>query len=65
MKGTFKWTPFANINIDDPFFNSLKNDYPEFATKWFPKKIGEKANAFVYSENNNIYGFLYLKDECE
>ncbi|WP_202880431.1 hypothetical protein [Mannheimia pernigra] len=31
------YTKFKNINLDDPFFDSLKEDYKEF-TDWFNKK---------------------------
>lgn len=52
---------FADINIDDVFFQSLKNDYPQFVS-WFQKKRDQ--DAFVqYDENGNISGFLYLKLE--
>jgi len=52
---------FGNENINDPFFDSFKKDYPEFET-WFR----EKANETIYiskNENNNILTFLYLKVE--
>ena len=52
---------FADINIDDIFFQSLKEDYPEFVS-WFKRKSTQ--DAFVqYDENGNISGFLYLKIE--
>lgn len=52
---------FENINIDDKFFQSLKDDYPEFVP-WFQKK--NKQDAFVqYDEDGDISGFLYLKLE--
>lgn len=36
--------PFGNINLADPFFDSLKAVYPEFEV-WYAKKAaaGEKA----------------------
>jgi hypothetical protein len=52
---------FADINVNDVFFQSLKNDYPDFVS-WFQKKGSQ--DAFVqYDENGNILGFLYLKIE--
>ena len=52
---------FADININDAFFQSLKDDYPGF-TLWFNRKSNQ--DAFVqYDENGNISGFLYLKLE--
>ena len=54
---------FSTININDLFFDSLKNDYPGFV-KWFNKKCNEHEDAYVqYDENGNIIGFLYLKIE--
>lgn len=52
---------FSDININDIFFQSLKDDYPDFAS-WFDRKNNQ--DAFVqYDENGNISGFLYLKLE--
>jgi hypothetical protein len=52
---------FRDINLADPFFDSLKAGYAEFP-QWFAKK----ANDFAYVFKNNqgaIDGFLYLKVE--
>lgn len=51
---------FGNLNIDDAFFNSLKEDYPEFF-KWFNSKADEKA--YVSYNNDKLQAFLYLKVE--
>ncbi len=53
---------FSEINIDDSFFNSLKEDYKEFSN-WYMKKSDDKAKAFVLYENNRLLAFLYLKVE--
>lgn len=54
---------FSDINLDDPFFDSLKDGYSEFVD-WFKRKAVENAMAYVqYDPNNNIAGFLYLKIE--
>lgn len=54
---------FSEINLDDPFFDSLKDGYSEFVD-WFERKAVENAIAYVqYDPNNNIAGFLYLKIE--
>ncbi|WP_018391811.1 GNAT family N-acetyltransferase [Bacillus sp. 37MA] len=55
-----KYELFADINLDDPFFDSLKEDYPEFE-KWFHKKGNERA--YILRENDLVEGFLYLKYE--
>ena len=41
-----KYTKFKDINIDDPFFDSLKQDYAEF-THWFAKK-GKNLHIFLF-----------------
>ena len=54
---------FSDINLDDSFFDSLKDGYSEFVD-WFKRKAVENAMAYVqYDPNNNIAGFLYLKIE--
>lgn len=52
---------FKSIDLNDSFFDSLKNDYSEFST-WFNKKAEEFAYVF-YNHQNKIDGFLYLKTE--
>lgn len=64
MAGKFNWTRFADVNLSDEFFNSLKNDYIEF-TEWFERKAREGEQALVFQENNAIGAFIYLKDEKE
>jgi predicted nucleic acid-binding protein len=52
---------FGNINLSSTFFDSLKEDYKEFAD-WFNKKSEEEA--YIYKDGkNDISGFLYLKVE--
>lgn len=52
---------FGEIDLNNPFFDSLKNDYQEFAV-WFTKKADASAYVF-YNDNGAIDGFLYLKTE--
>ncbi len=52
---------FGNINIEDSFFDSFKNDYPGFE-KWFNKKADDIAYVCL-GENNATLAFLYLKVE--
>ncbi|HVJ47911.1 hypothetical protein [Desulfitobacterium sp.] len=44
MPGKFQWCKFSDVDLNDPFFYSLKNDYSEFPN-WFAKKgtAGENA----------------------
>jgi predicted nucleic acid-binding protein len=53
---------FAEVNIDDPFFESFKEDYPDFE-KWFRKKANDKVYITFNKLNNLILSFLFLKVE--
>ena len=57
--------PFGEINLADPFFDSLKAAYPEFE-QWYAKKAaaGEKAYVFFF-EDGRVADFLYMKIETE
>lgn len=52
---------FREINLDDPFFDSLKMAYAEFS-EWFRRKEDEFAFV-VYDEQSHLQGFMYLKEE--
>ncbi len=56
--------PFSAINLADPFFDSLKADYKEFAD-WFAKKSADGSSVYVSHAENSVNGFLYLKRESE
>lgn len=60
IKDPVKYIPFNRINLEDSFFDSLREDYDGF-NEWFNKK------AYVLFSNNDsaVLGFLYLKDETE
>ena len=51
---------FGEININDSFFDSFKEDYQGFE-KWFIKKSDETA--YITINKGNILSFLYLKVE--
>ena len=54
-----------NINLDDDFFDSLRNDYRDF-DNWFLKKQKEGAEAYIIrNEKNKITSFLMIKEEGE
>lgn len=53
---------FKEINLNDPFFDSLKNDYVEFED-WFKRKGNERA--FLFEDDEGVQAFLYLKVEEE
>ena len=50
---------FSEIDLQDSFFQSLRDDYPGF-DDWFRRKSDQ--DAFVQYENNKIIGFLYLNE---
>src|SRR5258708_11134472 len=52
---------FSDIDIRDPFFDSLKTDYLEFQ-EWFSCKSDERAYT-ARQTNGHLEGFLYLKGE--
>lgn len=57
-----KITLFGKIDLQDSFFDSFRQDYPEF-DKWFNRKSEEPAYAAFYK--NKLGAFLYLKVEGE
>lgn len=65
MAGKFTKIRFSECSLADPFFETLKSDYPEFP-KWFERKVAEGAEAFVFkNESRCISAFVYLKQENE
>lgn len=62
MNETITLMRFADIDQNDTFFDSLKEDYPGFGT-WFEKKSKDNSKAYVQYTNNNLQAFLYLKNE--
>lgn len=52
---------FKDIALSDPFFDTLKGDYPGFAD-WFSNKATNDAYTFK-AEGGGLDGFLYLKEE--
>lgn len=58
----FKKGLFKDINLNDPFFDTLKEDYKEFE-EWYQKKSHNQA--FYFENNMGIQAFLYLKLEDE
>lgn len=54
---------FSEVNLDDPFFDSLKYSYLGFG-EWFSRKVldGECAY-FAFDSRNNLIAMLYLKEE--
>jgi hypothetical protein len=57
-----KKVDFAQINLQDSFFDSFREDYDGF-DKWFNKKADEIA--YVCYSDNILSAFLYIKVEDE
>ncbi len=51
---------FAQVDLQDSFFDSFRNDYQEF-DKWFIKKSDEIC--YVCYNDGNLTAFLYIKVE--
>lgn len=52
---------FGELDVNDPFFNSLREAYTEFVD-WFIQKKNETAYV-TYDDSHHIVGFLYIKKE--
>lgn len=63
MADYLKYCKFGDLNLEDSFFDSLKKDYPGFAT-WFDGKAENQEHAYVhYNKTGALSGFLYMKVE--
>lgn len=60
----YELTKFSECNLDDIFFDSLKEDYPEFS-QWFKKKSEQGAEAYASRDKGRIQAFVYIKEEDE
>ncbi len=60
MANTLEIKYFRDIDISDPFFDSLKEDYKEFP-EWFQQKASEPV--YAQYTNDRLIGFMYLKFE--
>lgn len=60
-----KLKTFGDVDLSDPFFDSLRNDYGgRRFDNWFKKKAADHENAYVFQNPAGlIQGFLYLKIE--
>ena len=70
MVDKFERKYFANINLDDHFFDTLKEDYggdsPQSFIPWFNRKAAKGKKALVFEDDNGIGAFINLKaDEVE
>lgn len=60
-----KYLPFNQVDFNDPFFDSLKDDYAHGFLTWIQKKClsGTDYAYVLYDEFLKIDGFMYLKFE--
>lgn len=65
MGGRFEYKYFRDIDVTDPFFDSLKRDYEGFETEWFPKCAREGRQALVFSDEYGLGAFVAMKRENE
>lgn len=70
MAGKFSLTPMASLDVNDPFFDSLKADYPgtPFSsgfTDWFHKVAAQGRSALVFNDEQGIGAFVCIKNEAE
>lgn len=70
MAGKFLFKKFSEIDLSDPFFDSLKEDYPADANnigfeRWFVKKATSGSTALVFDDEEGLGAFVCLKDENE
>lgn len=54
--------PFAEVDLDNQFFDTLKEDYETFIP-WYQGKAENNEEAYVFYDAETIKGFLYLKLE--
>lgn len=70
MAGIFSLRKFSDIDLSDPFFESLKSDYQgsdktaEFNT-WFKNKAREGRTALVFDDDEGLGAFIAIKPEAE
>lgn len=70
MAGRFSLKKFADIDLRDAFFDTLKSDYPGTANStgfvdWFKKKSDAGATALVFEDEIGVGAFIVLKQEEE
>ncbi len=55
--------PAYNLNLGDPFFDTLKKDYPEFKT-WFQKIALERRKCLTVTDSSkHLAALMILKEE--
>jgi len=70
MAGRFMFKKFVDIDLNDPFFDSLKEDYPADEhnigfERWFQRKAATDSTALVFDDEEGLGAFICLKEENE
>lgn len=70
MAGRFFLRKFADINLNDTFFDTLKADYPGNSNstgfvEWFNKKANNGSTALIFEDNIGVGAFVVIKEEEE
>lgn len=61
-----KLMELSNVDLNSEFFDSLREDYGGIDfDNWFKKKARNKEKAYVFMDQKELKGFLYLKVEDE
>ena len=66
MAGKFERKRFSEINLNDPFFDSLKADYPGTSSstgfvQWFATKAADGKRALIFEDDQGVGAFVNLK----
>lgn len=64
MSGSSRSMSFSEVSLGERFFDSVKEDYPEF-DQWFAGKSAAGEVALVHRDEEGIGAFVYLKEENE
>lgn len=67
MAGRFSHKKLSDISLDDPFFDSLKEDYPPSSSTdgfvdWFARKARDGASALTFDDDEGIGAFILIKE---
>jgi GNAT superfamily N-acetyltransferase len=70
VAGRFVLKKFADIDLSDRFFDSLKEDYPADPNNigfeaWFRNKVIDGSTALVFDDDEGLGAFVCLKEENE
>lgn len=61
---SIKKTTANTLDLNDPIFDTLKEDYEEFET-WFNKIVKEERDCLIYTEKGKLGAVLIYKQEDE